>query len=467
MFKTFCIALLLVGTLSAENGYKAEGYYAFYDGDKRPFFMSLFLPYNPRVLSFNADISSICKKQWHDNASLFSADSMKKGETYDLIWVEGNSELEILSENLHILEKARLVYTSTHLQDGDFQRLKSFLEAVGFSLLTHWYWEEGEGNALFLKKNFFDAYIRTLAYSPPPFVLPRPKPPLSQIEQFFKPAKEKGDDHQMEGIDFIYMINLDERPEKFALASSGLHLYGINPYRFSAINGWTLPTATLSQVGAVFLPGTLQEPFVGSFYKEVNGEEVLHTELIQENGTSYFTWGLARGPVGIILSHLSVLQDAYDSGYETIWVMEDDVEAIEDPRQIPSLLRALDLLAPDWDLFFTDTDTKDADGIHIPCRALATRPNVDIPPFSSFIDRFYAIGEGLYRTGMRYGAYSMIFRRSGIKKILDYYKTYRIFLPYDMDLWLCPDLKMYHFERDLVSHRAQALSDNNQPRYKN
>ncbi len=464
MFKKLCIALLLIGTLSAENRYKAEGYYAFYDGDKRPFFISLFLPYNPTILllSANPEISSICARQWHNHASLFSLEALNKKQDYDLIWLEGDSEW--LPENIPILENARLIYTSTDLKEGAFDRMKSFLEVVGFSLLSHWYWEGGEGHALFLKKPFFDAYIRTLAYSPSFFQ--RPTPPVSQIEKFFKPAHGKGEDHGIEGIDFIYMINLDERPEKFELAARELKLYGINPYRFSAVNGWTLPTSTLSEVGAVFLPGTLREAYLGSFYKEVDGEEVLHTELIQENGTSYFTWGLARGPVGIILSHLSVLQDAYDSGYETIWVMEDDVEAIEDPRQIPSLLRRLDQLAPDWDIFFTDTDTKDSDGIHIPCRALAARPNVDVPPFTSFISRFYAIGEGFYRTGMRYGAYSMIFRRSGIKKILDYYKTYRIFLPYDMDLWLCPDLKMFHFERDLVSHRSQALSDNNTPRYK-
>lgn len=31
-----------------------------------------------------------------------------------------------------------------------------------------------------------------------------------------------------------------------------------------------------------------------------------------------------------MLSHLSVLKDALDSGYETIWVMEDDIHIIQD-----------------------------------------------------------------------------------------------------------------------------------------
>lgn len=442
--------------------YKQEGAYAaHFDGERRFAYISYLLPYNPKilVLGSNAEIEAICKKQWLGQAKLVA------NGPCDMIWVESDSEIDLLSQNLSLLEHPRLIYTSTHQKEGAFQRLQSFLDTVGFSFLCHWYLEDGEGNAIFLKKPIMEAYIHTLAYNPPLESRLLPKPPPSKIEKFLKPALNKTDDHSFGSIDFIYMINLDERPEKFALAAGALELYGIHPYRFSAVNGWKLPNSTLSQLGAVFVPGTLRESFLGSYYKEVEGGELIHTEIIQEDGTSYFTWGLARGPVGIVLSHVSVLQDAYNSGYQTIWVMEDDVEAIEDPRQIPQLLKKLDQLVPDWDIFFTDVDTKDADGIHICCRAFATRPNVPIPPFSTFIDKFHAIGEGFYRTGMRYGAYSMIIRRSAMKKILNYYKTYGIFLPYDMDYWLCPDLKMYHFERDLVSHRAGAHSDNNQPRY--
>lgn len=60
------------------------------------------------------------------------------------------------------------------------------------------------------------------------------------IFDFLKPALEKGANHKMRNIDFIYMINLDKRPEKFLATQSALKRYGIHPYRFSAVNGWEL-----------------------------------------------------------------------------------------------------------------------------------------------------------------------------------------------------------------------------------
>lgn len=206
---------------------------------------------------------------------------------------------------------------------------------------------------------------------------------------------------------------------------------------------------------------------MGSVYYKV--EEVLYrsNEFIQEDGRPYFSMGLSQGAIGIVLSHLSVLQDAYDSGYRTIWVMEDDVEAVSDPRQIPDLIRHLDALIPDWDLLFTDLDTKDANGKRVPCRSLAARPNFCTEGIDQFLQRFYPVDADFSRIGMRYGAYSMIVRRSAMEKILNYFKSYGIFLPYDMDFWLVPGIKMYTVNRDIVSHAAGSLSDNGLPRYKN
>ena len=151
----------------------------------------------------------------------------------------------------------------------------------------------------------------------------------------------------------------------------------------------------------------------------------------------------------------------------TIWVMEDDAEIVENPCQMPALIQKLDHLAPDWDILFTDIDTKDTTGKHVACRALAARPNFSnksrYPLF--FLARFQPISDDFSRIGMRYGAYSMIVRRSGMKKILNHFKTYGIFLPYDMDFWLIPDLKMYSVNKDIVSHKAGAPSDNSEPAY--
>ena len=55
-------------------------------------------------------------------------------------------------------------------------------------------------------------------------------------------------------------------------------------------------------------------------------------------------------------------------------------------------------------------------------------------------------------------AHSLIIRRSGMKKILDFYKTRHIFIPYDHELSVVPDIRMFNLRYDLVTH-AIAPSD--------
>lgn len=439
-FVKFLLPLFFVFTLQA--GYRAEGFYAdTYDGEKRLDLIATFLPYNPSVF---CDAGLQWKKKWPKGFDSTPADA-------ELLWLEKTFEP---SE----FPSAKVLYVATGI---DFIALKTALERKGFLFLSRWYWEEGYGHALFLRKEIHDATMRTLSYSPPKVFCPAAY--TYDLQRFFKSARGKTEEHRMEGIDFIYMINLDERPEKFAAASRELQFYGINPYRFSAVNGWKLSSDVLNSVGARF--SGLQEQYMGHVYKVVEGEEFLHSEFLQDNGSAYFIRGMARGPIGIVLSHLSVLQDAYDSGYQTIWVMEDDVGAVSDPREIPKLIQNLDRIYPDWDILFTDTDTTDPRGVKVPCRALPTRPNVFVPPLQEFYQKFQPMGNEFHRIGMRYGSYSMIIRRSGMKKILDYYRKSGVFIPYDMDYWLCPDLKMVCTAKDIVCHRVGALSDNHEPKY--
>lgn len=461
------VLFFFASILYAKVGYHAEGFASGYDGDQRTFLLSIYLPYNPKIFITHStpEIDAACLRVWpYRTLSGLVSDC-------DLLWLEQEKdELETLTQFPDPLATARVIYISTHLQDHGvhFRSLKEWLEMREFVMLTHWYWENRDGNAIFLKKDIYDASMRSIFHDANLHLSRLPPNHSTDLQTFFRAALNKSGDYQIDGIDFIYMINLDERPEKFALASTGLRLYGVNPYRFSAVNGWKLPTTALTKIGATFPPGTPPNQFFALTFKQVDSQECRHYEFIRDDGTSYFTSALARGPIGIVLSHLSVLQDAYDSDYQTIWVMEDDVEVVEDPNQLPQLLHTLDKLAPDWDIFFTDADTKNnTTGQRIPCRALAARPNVPVAPLTSFLDRFYPIGGGFFRTGMRYGAYSMIVRRSGMKKILDYYKTFGIFLPYDMDFWLCPNIKMFYYEKDIVSHRVGSLSDNGSPAYQN
>ena len=75
------------------------------------------------------------------------------------------------------------------------------------------------------------------------------------LEDHFREAGAKSGGSQVEGVDFIYMINLDERSEKFQTSLEQLQPYGITPYRFSAVNGWKLTPEEINDVGVKYGPG--------------------------------------------------------------------------------------------------------------------------------------------------------------------------------------------------------------------
>lgn len=270
----------------------------------------------------------------------------------------------------------------------------------------------------------------------------------------------------MGNIDFIYMINLDQRPEKFSLSCERLAPYGIYPFRFSAVNGWELSLETINDVG-VRLEPWMDRGQWGTFYPQEGDGSPQH-EVVNAIGKNYFCHCMSKGAIGIVLSHLSILQDAYDSGYETIWVMEDDIKIVQDPQILPFLIDRLDALVgrEGWDLLFTDRDTLNNQGNPVPCTAFAWRPNFTPRNPLKFGLR-EDVGSDFRRIGARYGAYSMIVRRSGIKKLLDFFKNYQIFLPYDMDFTLPNNIQLYTVLQDVVTTQPGAPSDNGGPNYKN
>lgn len=289
----------------------------------------------------------------------------------------------------------------------------------------------------------------------------------ANVEDYFKPASHKSDAHKMNNIDFIYMINLDQRPEKFENSIRQLHPFGIYPYRFSAVNGWELTLDAINDVGVQFSPDMKGGFLATSFLKKDNFKP--SDEIIQTVGRTYFCHCTARGTIGIVLSHLSVLQDAFDSGYETIWVMEDDIEVIKDPRQVPDLIDQLDQLVgkDNWDLLFTDQDIRGADGKYVPSWGYAQRPNYTPQETSHYYEKIKLEGSPFMFIGSRFGAHSMIVRRNGMKKILDFIKKYKIFLPYDMDYYMSESIRMYSVLEDIVSNLPRGESDNGKPNYLN
>lgn len=291
------------------------------------------------------------------------------------------------------------------------------------------------------------------------------------IQDHFKPCLNKSDNHCLRNIDFIYLINLDKRPDRLEDCTRRLQPYGIHPYRFSAVNGWEMPIEVINDVGLKF-QSWMKQGIMGTYYYQDEMGEIQHAhEIIHVQGRSYFGHCVARGPIAIVLSHLSILQDAYDSGYETIWVLEDDIEVIRDPNTLPDMIDKLDALVGKggWDILFTDRDIRKRNGDYNPCYWWAVRPNFTPWNPSIFAARTQ-ISPDFQKIGARWGAHSMILRRSGIEKLLDFFKVYRIFFPYDMD-YIFPssideDMQLYTVWEDIVSNQVDSISDNAGPSYK-
>ena len=274
----------------------------------------------------------------------------------------------------------------------------------------------------------------------------------------------------MRNIDFIYMINLDKRPDRFEDSSKRLNPYGIFPYRFSAVNGWELSIDVINDVGVKYEPW-MNSNIMGTYYYLDENQQIQHAhEVIHVIGRTYFGHCVARGPIAIVLSHLSVLQDALDSGYETIWVLEDDIDVIKDPRIISDLIEKLDALVGKdrWDILFTDRDMKKKNGEYNPCYWHALRPNFNPWNPQIFAQR-YAISPDFQKIGARWGAHSMIIRKSGMEKILNFIKVYHIFYPYDMDFIfpadMYSDMQLYTVFDDVISNQIDSISDNGEPSY--
>lgn len=283
-------------------------------------------------------------------------------------------------------------------------------------------------------------------------------PLTAGFEDHLKRVSDKHEVSQMRNIDFIYLINLDERPEKREHCVRELSPYGIYPHRFSAVNGWELSLEAINDVGYRF-QGEVGKGLMATYYPLDGGGDPSH-EPMQVPGRTYFGHCTPRGAIGIVLSHLSLLKDAYESGYETIWIMEDDIKVHQNPHLLSDRIDELNRLVGKrkWDILFTDPDTKDNSGRYIPCYSAAWRPFCSVN-LSRFAKR-KVINQHFQKIGARYGAYSYIINREGMKKLLTFFREKSLFLPYDMEYTLPAGIQLYSLREDLVSTYPAAPSDN-------
>lgn len=223
-------------------------------------------------------------------------------------------------------------------------------------------------------------------------------------------------------VDCLYVINLDERWERWEQTLQMCRQYGLHPNRVSAVNGWRIP------------------------------------EQVQCDLAFPHPRRLKGGVLGCLLSHLSVLSDAKQRNFDLIWVLEDDVEILEDPRLLTEMLSTLSLLDPEWDIFYTDVDSRAPDKGYVRSLGSDFRPGEKVYSAVYYQKRF-VMNEDIMQIRSRFGTYSMMVSSRGVRKILDYFSIRPVWTAIDIDIHYIPGIRQYATRRDIVTNIRGSSSD--------
>lgn len=89
-----------------------------------------------------------------------------KVDHIDFMWLNLEGfELQVLKSSPHILKKVKVIYTKTNffpfrIGTTQYQDLRKFLEKSGFTLLSHWYREGLQGDAIFIRKEIYNSVFQ-------------------------------------------------------------------------------------------------------------------------------------------------------------------------------------------------------------------------------------------------------------------------------------------------------------------
>lgn len=281
----------------------------------------------------------------------------------------------------------------------------------------------------------------------------------STLNDYLVKVEYTAPEQQLSGIDRIYLLNLDHRTDRLQKSLERLDKYGLVPQRVPAVYGKKLQAEAFNAVGFKYLLG-MEQDWVHDFTQSGKSEiEYLRKEV---HGQVFFSKYTSRGAVGCALSHISAIKDGYDSGCETIWILEDDFDIKENPHLLSSLMYQLDEITNrDWDILYTNLDLYPEKDIEIELE-WQWRPDIaTLDP--SVCPKRTIINDQFTKVSYRSWAYSYILRRSGMKKMLDYFNTHHIFLPIDHEISLVPGMQIYCSRKTIVTFSPDGTSDIQEP----
>jgi len=262
---------------------------------------------------------------------------------------------------------------------------------------------------------------------------------------------------QIDGIDCIYLINLDRRPDRLAFSTAELARYNIQAQRFSAIDGKKLPYETLLEIGLPYKLEMLSHRWANT--PAGNGKlQRVYLDRSAENKIVFFE-GTTIGAVGCALSHLSVLKEAYAAGYETIWILEDDICIKQDPHILADLIKSLDSLTDgQWDVLYTDMDEFGEKSQPVNSFWWLWRPDLALFNSKIFTER-NRISKDFIQIGSRGRMHSFIIRRSGMKKLLDYIENYHLYQPIDHEIAFASNMRLFMTAYPIVTYSNKFTTD--------
>lgn len=165
------------------------------------------------------------------------------------------------------------------------------------------------------KQNFLNLDLEMTADRHPPTYDPI-------FEKYQKPLPQK----DKLGVDEIYMINLERRPDRKQKMDHSFDLLGIEYEWVKAVDGRTFGDSHLADNGITMLP-SFSEPYHGR--------------------------PLTYGEIGCFMSHYNIWRDVIEKKHESIIVFEDDIRFEPYFREKVQQLRAeVEKLSLDWDLIF-------------------------------------------------------------------------------------------------------------------
>ncbi len=245
-------------------------------------------------------------------------------------------------------------------------------------------------------------------------------PVISPLKNYLKAAEITENESGVPYIDCIYVINLDHREDRWNRLLPLFEKMGVKANRFSAV------------LGRNITPAQKHEMF-GPYPIRLTGPEI-----------------------GVILSYVSIVNDAYERGFNRVWIMEDDVEFLEEAGILPRFIENLTAIDKDWDVLYTDTNCRNPyDGYYYP-DSWKPRPEQTLLPFHIQTQRI-PVGSDLERMGTRYGMTSVILSRSGLEKIYNYFQHIYLWCPIDWDIHYIPNIREYGITRDAITNARNGL----------